>query len=55
MDEAASVILFLSYALLISITKLMGKKPNHLSYRTETQGKKIFFMKGKDKNTGTIK
>ncbi len=55
MDEAASLILFLSYALLISITKLMGKKPNHLSYRKETPGKKVFLMKGEDKNTKTIK
>jgi len=55
MDEAASVILFLSYALLISITKLMGKGPNHLNRKTETPGKEIFLMKWKDKNTGTDK
>lgn len=55
MDEAASLILFLSYALLISITKLMGKKPNHLNFRAEIPGKKIFLVKGKDKNTETIK
>lgn len=55
MDEAASVILFLSYALLISITKLMGKRPNRLRSGAESPRKKVFLGKWKDKNGGTGK
>lgn len=55
MDEAASVILFLSYALLISITKLVGKRPKRLTCGRETSKSNFFLRKGKDDNGGTSK
>lgn len=44
MDDAAMVVLFVSYALLVVVTKLMNKRPNY-SNDKKTSGKEIIHMK----------